>query len=306
MRITSCDEGYDTSIISKRWKMPRRKQQDNNKYRFYVAQDELFIDLCLYQFGWERCEPLHQFGPAARNHFLFHYIIEGKGKLETSGQTFLLHAGQGFLLCPGQISSYYADPDDPWFYTWLEFDGMKVRQSLMLAGLSESQPIYESRIPGRRTVPDYMLKIVNDAEKSPIHLVGLGMLFLDEIVQTSKTGSYYENKKNRDFYMKEAISFIGGNYQRDLTIQEIADSSGLNRSYFSRIFKETFGESPQRFLLQYRMNKAAELLKSSMLPISEIGKSVGYENQLHFSRAFKNTFGISPKGYRDMHYIPKR
>ena len=284
--------------------MVRRKQaQDNNKYRFYVAQDDLFIDLNLVQFGWEKCEPLHQFGPAVRNHFLFHYIIDGKGRLDTSNQTFLLSKGQGFLLCPGQISSYFADPDDPWFYTWVEFDGLRARQSLTLAGLSEQQPVYNSIEPDNHSIQDCMLRIINEAERSPIHLTGLGMILLDEIVQTSRTRIEVEKKSLRDFYMREALNYIEGNYMHDISIEEIADASGLNRSYFSRIFKETFSLSPQRFLLQYRMNKAAELLKYSQLPINAVSSSVGYENQLHFSRAFRNVFNISPSEYRGTHHV---
>lgn len=281
----------------------RRQNQDENKYRFYVAQDDLFIDLNLVQFGWERCEPLHQFGPAVRNHFLFHYIIDGKGKLETNGQTYSLSKGQGFLLCPGQISSYFADPDNPWHYTWVEFDGLRARQSLTLAGLSEQQPIYNSIDPENHTVQNCMLKIVDEAERSPLYLIGLGMIFLDEIVRTSKTRIEVEKKSLRDFYMREALNYIEGNYMHDISIEEIADASGLNRSYFSRIFKETFNLSPQRFLLQYRMNKAAELLKYTQLAINAVSSSVGYENQLHFSRAFKNVFDVSPSEYRDTHHV---
>lgn len=76
------------------------------------------------------------------------------------------------------------------------------------------------------------------------------MVLLDEIVQTSKTKISTKTKRVQDFYMKEAISFIDANFQRDISIEEIADASGLNRSYFSRLFKETFGQSPQQFLIQ--------------------------------------------------------
>ena len=51
--------------------MNQKDIQSDTKLRFYVAHDELFIDLILYQFGWEQCSPLHQFGPAKRNHFSF-------------------------------------------------------------------------------------------------------------------------------------------------------------------------------------------------------------------------------------------
>lgn len=277
--------------------------EKENKYRFYVAQDQLFIDLNLIQFGWEHCDSLHSYGPAVRNHFLFHYVIDGKGTLDTSGKTFTITKGQGFLLCPGQTSMYTADEDDPWYYAWIEFDGMQARQMMTLAGMSESQPIYTPVDSSDMEIEKLLLKIVEEAEKSPIRLVGMAMILIDRIVETSKTRIHEEKKKLRDFYMREAINFIDGNYMRDISVEEIADSSGLNRSYFSRIFKDTFGESPQRFLLKYRMYKASELLKNTKMPVAEVGASVGYDNQLHFSRAFRNIFGISPKNYRDNHRL---
>ena len=48
---------------------------------FSAFPSENFVDLGLYQFGYEQCKPAHSFGPAVRNHFLFHYIISGTGIL---------------------------------------------------------------------------------------------------------------------------------------------------------------------------------------------------------------------------------
>ena len=46
---------------------------------FSVFPNENFVDIGLYQYGWEQCEPSHSFGPAARNHYIFHYVISGTG-----------------------------------------------------------------------------------------------------------------------------------------------------------------------------------------------------------------------------------
>ena len=124
------------------------------------------------------------------------------------------------------------------------------------------------------------------------------------LIQTSKTKiANTGTKKLRDFYIKEAIAYIDANYQYDISIQDISDACGLNRSYFGRLFKETMSLSPQQFLIQYRMAKAAQLLKGSRIPVAEVSIAVGYENQLHFSRAFKSVFDISPSEYRRKHYI---
>ena len=60
--------------------------------------------------------------------------------------------------------------------------------------------------------------------------------------------------------MKEALSFIEQHYSEDISIEDISSFCGLNRSYFSKVFRDTMGESPQGFLLHYRMARAAQLL----------------------------------------------
>lgn len=79
----------------------------------------------------------------------------------------------------------------------------------------------------------------------------------------------------------------------------MAEVCGINRSYFGKVFKEALGKTPQEFLINYRMAKAAELLKLTKLSIGDISNAVGYENQLHFSRAFKSIYGKSPRDWRN-------
>ena len=103
---------------------------------FSVFPSENFVDLGLYQYGWEQCAPLHSFGPFIRNHYLFHYIISGKGMLFSHAvngdvHEYELGAGQGFLICPGQVTTYAACEDDPWKYVWLEFDGLRAKECIM-------------------------------------------------------------------------------------------------------------------------------------------------------------------------------
>ena len=114
---------------------------------FSVFTNENFIDLGLYQFGWEQCDPSHSFGPAARNHYLFHLCLSGTGKLiADNGRgtdiTYQIKSGQGFLLFPNQVCTYIADRELPWEYAWLEFDGLRVKETVELAGLDQGQPVY--------------------------------------------------------------------------------------------------------------------------------------------------------------------
>ena len=275
-----------------------------NKLKFHVFQDERFVDLNLYQYGWERTEPLHAYGPHKRDHYLFHFVISGKGTLYSNDTAYRIDRGHGFMILPDQTTTYVADEEDPWEYTWIEFDGLRVSESISLAGLSAAQPVYTPQNhEAGRLLQEQMMYIVNHPQDSPVRQIGQGFLFLDQLVQSSAARRLPSQRRLRDFYMKEALSFIEQNYQRDISIEEIAAFCGLNRSYFGKVFRDSMGESPQAFLLHYRMARAAQMLKETTLPIGTISTMVSYANQLHFSRAFKSVYGMAPRTYRQAHFI---
>lgn len=274
---------------------------------FNIFPNENFIDLGMYQYGYEQCEPGHSFGPATRNHYLFHYIISGTGTLMADNakgetQTYSIKSGQGFLIFPGQITTYIADQNLPWEYVWIEFDGLRVKEALDLTELSVNTPVYHSHSKDlREQLMNEMLYIVHHARESPFHLIGHLYLFLDYLTQSAKSKKLVQSSKMSDYYIKEAINYIEQNFQNNITIEDIAAVCGINRSYFGKIFRNSIGRSPQEFLMNYRMVKATELLKLTSLSIAEIGSAVGYENQLHFSRAFKTIYGVSPREWRNQH-----
>lgn len=272
---------------------------------FSIFPNENFVDLGLYQYGWELCEPLHSYGPFARNHYLFHYVISGTGTLlsnnaEGETRTFQIRSGQGFMIFPKQINTYYADKDHPWEYVWVEFDGLRVKEALELAGLTMETPIYRSNARDLSLeLKNEMLYIAQHSKESPFHLIGHLYLFLDYLTRSSSSRRILQGGKIRDFYVREAISFIEQNFQNEISVEEIAAFCNLNRSYFGKIFRDAVGKSPQEFLISYRMSKAAELLKLTKLSIGDISNAVGYPSQLHFSRAFKKTYGCAPRQWRD-------
>ncbi len=277
---------------------------------FSIFPNDNFVDLGLFQFGWEKCAPAHSFGPAARNHYLFHYVLSGTGTLmadDSKGitQTYSIKSMQGFMIFPNQITTYVADHDLPWEYVWIEFDGLRVKSILDTIGLSLDKPVYHARNKNlRKDMANEMLYIARNKDASPFHLIGHLYLFLDYLMRSAADEQMESGGKLRDFYIHEALTYIEHNFQNDITIEDIASVCGLNRTYFGKIFKEALGKTPQEFLVNYRMLKAAELLKLTHLSIGDISITVGYANQMHFSRAFKNCYGVSPREWRNQNRLP--
>lgn len=143
---------------------------------FSVFPNENFVDLGLYQYGWEQCKPSHTFGPAARTHYLFHYVISGTGTLmadDASGHTntYQIKSGQGFMLFPGQINTYTADHDLPWEYVWLEFDGLRAKETVELIGLSVNHPVYHARSKDlREDMMKEMMYIIEHKDMPPPYI----------------------------------------------------------------------------------------------------------------------------------------
>ena len=210
------------------------------------------------------------------------------------------------MIFPDQITTYIADKDMPWEYVWVEFDGLRAKAVVEAAGFSLDQPVYKALSKElREEMMKEMNYIAENSSSSLFHIIGHLYLFIDYLTRSTESVKVNHSSKLRDFYIHEALEFIEHNFQNDISVEDIADVCGLNRSYFGKIFKEAVGKTPQEFLLSYRMVKAAELLKLTKLSVGDISSAVGYDNQLHFSRAFKIIYGVSPKKWRTEQILNK-
>jgi len=257
-------------------------------------------DMDIYVSGFQNCKTNHSFGPAVRDYFLVHYIYKGKGKFIVNNKTYHLSAGQGFLICPDIVTYYEADSNDPWTYAWIGFNGLKAKTYLEQANLTQDNPIFSTteKENSIKKIFDKM-KVVNDLKKGKeLELLGLLYLFLSKLIKDNDNlNSDKENPK--EIYLKEAIKYIHKNYNRyNLTVSQIAEYIGVDRTYLWSIFKSYLNLSPQQFLIEFRIDKACRLMKNKKLSIGDISRSVGYQDPLTFSKIFKKIKGVAPSKYK--------
>lgn len=82
--------------------------------------------------------------------------------------------------------------------------------------------------------------------------------------------------------------------------KDIADAGTMSIAQCNRCFNKMLNVTPYEYLIQYRLQKATNLLKDATLNVTEISEIVGFNNVTHFIQAFKKVYGISPKKYRMM------
>ncbi len=96
-----------------------------------------------------------------------------------------------------------------------------------------------------------------------------------------------------------AKQYIIGNFNKNITLKDVANEVLLSQNYLSELFKKETGEGFYDFLSNYRIKKAKELLLTTNLKIYEVGEKVGYNDSITFGRAFKKITGITPNKYRN-------
>ena len=258
-----------------------------------------FIDLYLCYCGMEQCAPLYSFGPAIRPNYLLHYVLDGKGYYYVNNEKYEVNKNEGFLICPNVVTFYQADEENPWTYLWIGIDGEKVETYLKAAGLNNDTLIFKYN--DGDLLKEYILEMLKhntSSSSDSLKIEGLLYMFFSELAKQNKSDPIHKNDINNN-YINKAIEFIQNNYHNPIKVTDIADYICLNRSYLTSIFQSNLNMSPQKFLMKFRITKAAELLYNTDLPISNIAYSCGYSDPLAFSKTFKKIKGVSPKEYRN-------
>ncbi len=258
-------------------------------------------DLKVYQYGYEECIPEHTYGPATRDHYLLHFVHSGKGTYYCDNKSYTLSAGQGFLISPNMITSYRADCEHPWTYSWIGFNGTNAESYLNQMGLSVESPVFAYRDQSAFMQIFSELKTLNrNTVVGQIRMIGylymlLALLMENASLLSIQGKAFFSSKEE---YIKNAVTYIQTNYSAKISVEEIAGYIGLNRSYFGAIFKEYTNSTPQDFIVDFRVDKAKKLLLNTSLSIGDVARSVGYEDPLTFSKLFKKKVGVSPNTYR--------
>jgi AraC-like DNA-binding protein len=98
--------------------------------------------------------------------------------------------------------------------------------------------------------------------------------------------------------VEKAKEYINENFQRDISLFEIASSACVSPFHFSRIFKKFTSFSPHHYLRNIRLKHSEMLLKSSSLPIADVSFNAGFRTSEYFATSFRQKYGMSPTDFR--------
>src|SRR5262249_47115336 len=93
---------------------------------------------------------------------------------------------------------------------------------------------------------------------------------------------------------RHVLDYIESNLSHELTLSDLAAIPGLSRHHFARMFKQTIGVAPHRYVLERRLERAKHLLRAAHSSLVEISLSTGFDSQSHFSSTFHRMVGTTP------------
>jgi len=111
---------------------------------------------------------------------------------------------------------------------------------------------------------------------------------------------YSNNKTNKAkqlFRIEKVLNYINENIDKQITLNELAEISGLNVQVFRILFKKTTGHTPANYIIEQRISIATLLLVTENIFVSKIAERVGFKNKSYFVRKFKEIMGVTPGEY---------
>ena len=252
--------------------------------KYFLITNKQLHDINPRECGTEDCDPGYRAGPTTREYFLLHYVFSGKGVYTADGKNYPVSKGQIFIIHPHEIVTYAADEEDPWNYCWVGFESR-----IPMPEISEN---YLLTLPAAEHIFAALRASETSVAEKEYYICAKIYELLSLLEQPKNTGHTrsYQN-------VMKAKAYIDANYVNPITVETLADSLEINRSYFSTTFKREIGKSPQQYLVDVRLSKAAELMTEQGYSASAAALSSGYTDIFNFSKMFKRKYGLSPTAY---------
>ncbi len=242
-------------------------------------------------------------------------ITAGGGEHWIDGETYRVEAGDIFLI-QGNTEHFFQARHKIEMFNIMFDDGClqeRLRSLRSMAGFNAFflfEPAYRNRHKfqsrlhvspeGMRPLRSVLQQMAEEAQarRAGWDLVLFAKL-LEIFVFISREYASGQNRMVRSLcHLGELIGQLESRYQEKWTIERIARSVSMAPSTLLPIFKRVTGYSPIEYLLQVRLAKAAELLRSESLTISEIAEMCGFADSNYFTRQFRKHYRISPRDYR--------
>jgi len=226
------------------------------------------------------------------------YCVAGRGWTRLGGAEHSIDAGQVLVIAPFQPHAYGSSPDAPWTIYWLHVAGKKVPALHCLLTDDGSRPIFDAgEDPDAIALFEeifHMLRQSYGAEHLLLSGLSSGRL-LGRLIHLHREHPELLGAKER---VLRTIRYMEQRARHRVTVPELARLANLSRSHYAAVFRRQTGYPVLDYFNRLKMQRAAYLLDTGVMPVKSIAAELGYPDPLYFSRQFHRVYDVSPTQYR--------
>lgn len=235
--------------------------------------------------------------PQGRRDYSFSYQHSGRSYVDCGSKVYTMHPGDILLYAPEMPQIYWYNKTDYVRNFWVHFTGSQAAALLKELGIPCGIPHSMGCVP---EIGEMITKVVVELnEKRPAYRMYSAALFLQMTALATRRicqqGVGYRETRNTNIY--KSLEYIHNHYHTPLRVQDLAAHTYLSLNRYTNVFRDLVGVTPQKYIINLRLQKAIELLQITDWDIQRIAQAVGYEDPLYFSRIFKQYIGLSPSKY---------
>ena len=277
------------------------------------------LKLALLNVGYAKLGPLWDYDDVISPFIRLYYITEGSAMVYHSNEAIELKPGHIYIIPSYTFGRYKCDEyHEQYYISCLEEikNGYSIFNFSSFIFESKANPMdlyYFKRLlelnPNRQlennnpkvydnrpTLMDFEKRNEELSPSAYMETHAILEILISRFIKDMNTQSTKSNVK-KEFGM--VLNYIHENLHENLTVKQLADFCHLNTDYFSRVFNESFGMRPNKYIQSKRIERAQLLLLSTNNSLKQISEKVGLENLSYFNRIFKGHTGVTPGIFRE-------
>ena len=235
-----------------------------------------------------------RYGPVIRDVYILECCTGGFGSAIINGKEFPVKKGDCYFLMPGDVIIHTTDEKEPRSGVWCAINGLQVGHALSKAGITSESPFAPKAAFEEITKCVEEMILMSDDNDAGANFRRTALIYevLGSLLKHSSCNHSTEN------FVQRAIGIMEAQYHQPITVADLAGQIGLERSYFSTVFKNETGCSPHAYLTSLRIQKVCALLDSENYSVSEAAEIVGLHSR-NLARIFKRETGKTPLEYKN-------
>lgn len=244
------------------------------------------------------------------------YLLQGEMQLSSADVTLNLKQGDIYFVNQSVMHEYRGNTDNPCVFTTILFD-MHLLSGLYNSGIEQKYILpmkengpeicsfspdsnerlamaqsYLNAVELLRTEPfGYEMQVRSELSSLWLKLISESK---DRIVDAAKTGRIDKER------MKKMLEYIHVSYAEKITIESVASAANISVRECNRCFARCIEKPPVKYLTEYRLHKAAEMLRETDSSVLDVSEACGFSSSSYFGKMFSEYMGCTPKEYRRM------